>query len=82
MLNDEDVMTNIGDDFIEVHGVIHAPSAVREGIVDALSMRGLVRALSALRGTKRTSDELGRALAVVINLNGSMARAIEDGRGE
>ena len=84
MLNDEDVMTKTGNDVIdtEVRGVIHAPAAVREGIVDALSMRGLVRALAALRNAAGTDDELERALVRVINLSGSMARAIEDGRGE
>lgn len=52
---------------------------MRAGVADALSMRGLIRAIHMLKGTPDFSLQ-DRALVRAINMYGAAAKAIEDDR--
>jgi len=57
---------------------ITVPDLAREGVIDVLSMRSLVRACRYVFARPR-QDEFDRALTKMINVNGAMAQAIERG---
>ena len=60
---------------------IEKPDVVREAVVDVVSFRALMRAVSYILQQKKITDpdDFDRALARVININGGIARVIEDG---
>lgn len=55
---------------------ISRPDPVREGVIDVLTLRGLLRAVRAAFRHQNESD-FERALAKVINVNGAIAQAVE-----
>ena len=56
-----------------VHG--RKPDPRREGVVDVISMRGLVRAIQALRGQDIKLDA-NKAFARIVNINGAVSKVI------
>lgn len=71
------------DEVIVRAGQIITPNPLHDGVLDVISMKALVRAVSALRRqhpTPQTEGDFERALVKMINLNGAMARLVQDGR--
>jgi hypothetical protein len=60
---------------------ITVPHPTLAGVADVVSLWGLLRAINALRG-KNSPEEFQHALAKTMNLNGALARFVDDDRIE
>ncbi|KAB7786019.1 hypothetical protein MKK50_18150 [Methylobacterium sp. J-043] len=58
---------------------VKMPDPARAGVVDVISMRGLMRAVNLLRGHGDRGD-LDSAIARTINMNGAIAKVLQGER--
>lgn len=74
VLADDEFVTPTMTD-TEVTVGVRMPDPAREAVVDVVSLRGLARAVSVLRGTAEPVS-LDSALSRMINVNGAFAKAL------